>query len=38
MQQRARLKALARFRSHDNAVLVASDVAARGLDIAVRPD
>ncbi|CAL8469133.1 g8674 [Coccomyxa elongata] len=33
MQQRARLKALERFRNTDNAVLVASDVAARGLDI-----
>ncbi|BDA45127.1 DEAD-box ATP-dependent RNA helicase 13 [Coccomyxa sp. Obi] len=33
MQQRARLKALERFRTTDNAVLVASDVAARGLDI-----
>ncbi|KAK9818992.1 hypothetical protein WJX81_001386 [Elliptochloris bilobata] len=34
MQQRARLRALDRFRKDDNAVLVASDVAARGLDIA----
>lgn len=35
MQQRARLKALDRFKSNDNAVLVASDVAARGLDVTV---
>ncbi len=35
MQQRARLKALDRFKSNENAVLVASDVAARGLDITV---
>ena len=35
MQQRARLKALERFRADDTAVLVASDVAARGLDIPV---
>ena len=33
MQQRARLKALARFRAAEHGVLVASDVAARGLDI-----
>eukprot|EP01083_Nonionella_stella_P043109 116350_1 len=33
MQQRQRLKSLERFRSQDNAVLVCSDVAARGLDI-----
>ncbi|GFH07561.1 uncharacterized protein HaLaN_02380, partial [Haematococcus lacustris] len=32
-QQRQRLKALDRFKSDDQAVLVASDVAARGLDI-----
>ena len=35
MQQRARLKALDRFKADENAVLVASDVAARGLDITV---
>lgn len=33
MQQRARLKALDRFRADPNGVLVATDVAARGLDI-----
>eukprot|EP00467_Chlorarachnion_reptans_P007952 CAMPEP_0114521558 /NCGR_PEP_ID=MMETSP0109-20121206/20247_1 /TAXON_ID=29199 /ORGANISM="Chlorarachnion reptans, Strain CCCM449" /LENGTH=780 /DNA_ID=CAMNT_0001702665 /DNA_START=142 /DNA_END=2484 /DNA_ORIENTATION=- len=33
MQQRQRLKSLERFRTHDNAVLIASDVAARGLDV-----
>ncbi|MQL74310.1 hypothetical protein Taro_006686 [Colocasia esculenta] len=33
MQQRARLKAIDRFRDNDNGVLVATDVAARGLDI-----
>ncbi|KAI8921608.1 P-loop containing nucleoside triphosphate hydrolase protein [Entophlyctis helioformis] len=33
MQQRQRLKSLDRFRESENAVLVASDVAARGLDI-----
>jgi ATP-dependent RNA helicase DDX24/MAK5 len=36
MQQRARLRALDRFRSDADAVLVASDVAARGLDVTVR--
>lgn len=35
MQQRQRLKYLDRFRASDNGVLVASDVAARGLDIKV---
>ena len=35
MQQRARLRALDRFRTDETAVLVASDVAARGLDVAV---
>ncbi|KAK4053043.1 ATP-dependent RNA helicase [Microbotryomycetes sp. JL201] len=33
MQQRARLKALDRFKAADNGVLLATDVAARGLDI-----
>jgi ATP-dependent RNA helicase DDX24/MAK5 len=33
MQQRARLKALDRFRDDSNAILVATDVAARGLDV-----
>lgn len=33
MQQRQRLKHLDRFQQRDNAVLIASDVAARGLDI-----
>ncbi|KAI8978964.1 P-loop containing nucleoside triphosphate hydrolase protein [Pilobolus umbonatus] len=33
MQQRQRLKNLDRFKANDKAVLVASDVAARGLDI-----
>ncbi|GAA0150835.1 RNA helicase [Lithospermum erythrorhizon] len=33
MQQRARLKAMDRFRANDNAILAATDVAARGLDI-----
>ncbi|CAA6666482.1 unnamed protein product [Spirodela intermedia] len=33
MQQRARLKAIDRFRESDDGVLVATDVAARGLDI-----
>jgi superfamily II DNA/RNA helicase len=32
-QQRQRLKALDRFKSHEHGVLVATDVAARGLDI-----
>jgi len=34
MQQRARLKALDRFKSRKDSVLIATDVAARGLDIA----
>lgn len=33
MQQRQRLKALDRFKSSEDAILVATDVAARGLDI-----
>jgi len=33
MQQRARLKAMDRFKENENCVLVATDVAARGLDI-----
>lgn len=33
MEQRQRLKSVDRFRDNNNAVLVASDVAARGLDI-----
>eukprot|EP00941_MAST-03F_sp_MAST-3F-sp1_P004525 g4525.t1 len=33
MQQRARLKNLDRFRKDENTILVATDVAARGLDI-----
>ncbi|KAM0949381.1 putative RNA helicase [Dioscorea sansibarensis] len=32
MQQRARLKAIDRFRGNENTVLIATDVAARGLD------
>jgi ATP-dependent RNA helicase DDX24/MAK5 len=34
MQQRQRLKNLDRFKAQKNAILIASDVAARGLDIA----
>ncbi|KAJ4967753.1 hypothetical protein NE237_014454 [Protea cynaroides] len=33
MQQRARLKAVDRFRGNEHGILVATDVAARGLDI-----
>ncbi|XP_022138452.1 DEAD-box ATP-dependent RNA helicase 13 isoform X2 [Momordica charantia] len=33
MQQRARLKAMDRFRGSENGILIATDVAARGLDI-----
>ncbi|KAI4345938.1 hypothetical protein L6164_013023 [Bauhinia variegata] len=33
MQQRARLKSIDRFRENENGILVATDVAARGLDI-----
>ena len=33
MQQRQRLKNLDHFKSQENAILIASDVAARGLDI-----
>ncbi|XP_042377978.1 DEAD-box ATP-dependent RNA helicase 13-like [Zingiber officinale] len=33
MQQRARLKAIDRFSANENGVLIATDVAARGLDI-----
>lgn len=33
MQQRARLKAIDRFRGHEHGILIATDVAARGLDI-----
>ncbi|KAF5465821.1 hypothetical protein F2P56_015792 [Juglans regia] len=33
MQQRARLKAIDRFRGNEHGILVATDVAARGLDI-----
>ena len=36
MQQRQRLKALDRFKADPAGVLVATDVAARGLDITVR--
>ena len=36
MQQRQRLKALDRFKADPNGVLVATDVAARGLDIPVK--
>ena len=35
MQQRARLRNLDRFGAADSAVLVATDIAARGLDIAL---
>lgn len=37
LQQRQRLKALQQFRSNPQCILVASDVAARGLDIPVGP-
>ncbi|XP_010487554.1 PREDICTED: DEAD-box ATP-dependent RNA helicase 13-like [Camelina sativa] len=33
MKQRARLKAVDRFRASDNGILIATDVAARGIDI-----
>jgi hypothetical protein len=33
MQQKQRLKALDRFKAEENSVLVATDVAARGLDV-----
>ncbi|KAL3506278.1 hypothetical protein ACH5RR_031660 [Cinchona calisaya] len=33
MQQRARLKAVDRFRANEHGILIATDVAARGLDI-----
>lgn len=33
MQQKQRLKSLERFKANENAVLIATDVAARGLDI-----
>ncbi len=36
MQQRQRLKNLDRFKERENGILIASDVAARGLDIKVR--
>ena len=36
MQQRQRLKALDRFKGDPHAVMVATDVAARGLDIQVK--
>ena len=37
MQQRQRLKALDRFKADPAGVLIATDVAARGLDVPVRP-
>lgn len=37
MQQRARIKAMERFREQENAVLLATDVAARGLDVGSPP-
>ena len=37
MQQRQRLTALDRFRANPEGVLVATDVAARGLDIPASP-
>lgn len=33
MQQKARIKALERFKERDNSILICTDVAARGLDI-----